>query len=156
MHKHVQICGKTRRIRHRPESSRCVLLLAGKHPCASAHATNACFNPHHHCRAFSSLFCPSNLGIILPCFSSSLPFVTQIRGHTAGTLPTPPTAGLFFVFNAGRVQHFFPSTIVELCAHTLVDPLCSQFLQIINTSYQKLPFGSGDDPDKLFFHQALN
>ena len=25
------------------------------------------------------------------------------------------------------------------------------------TSYQKLPFGSGDDPDnKLFFHQALN
>ena len=26
----------------------------------------------------------------------------------------------------------------------------------INTSYQKLPFGSGDDPDKLFFHQALN
>ena len=22
---------------------------------------------------------------------------------------------------------------------------------IINTSYQKLPFGSGDDPDKLFF-----
>ena len=27
---------------------------------------------------------------------------------------------------------------------------------LINTSYQKLPFGSGDDPDKLFFHQALN
>ena len=24
---------------------------------------------------------------------------------------------------------------------------------LINTSYQKL---SGDDPDKLFFHQALN
>ena len=24
-------------------------------------------------------------------------------------------------------------------------------LYIINTSYQKLPFGSGDDPDKLFF-----
>ena len=24
------------------------------------------------------------------------------------------------------------------------------------TSYQKLPFGSGDDPDELFFHQALN
>ena len=27
---------------------------------------------------------------------------------------------------------------------------------IINTSYQKLPFGSGDDPDKLCFHQARN
>ena len=25
---------------------------------------------------------------------------------------------------------------------------------IINTSYQKLPFGSGDCPDKLLFHQA--
>ena len=24
------------------------------------------------------------------------------------------------------------------------------------TSYQKLPFGSGDGPDKLFCHQALN
>ena len=27
---------------------------------------------------------------------------------------------------------------------------------IINTSYEKLPFGSGDYPDKLLFHQALN
>ena len=26
---------------------------------------------------------------------------------------------------------------------------------IINTSYQKLPFGSGDYPDKLLYHQAL-
>ena len=29
-------------------------------------------------------------------------------------------------------------------------------LSIINTSYQKFPFGSGDDADKLLFHQALN
>ena len=29
-------------------------------------------------------------------------------------------------------------------------------LSIINTSYQELPFGSGDYPDKLLFHQALN
>ena len=29
-------------------------------------------------------------------------------------------------------------------------------LEIINTSYQKLPFGSGDYPDKFLFHQALN
>ena len=28
--------------------------------------------------------------------------------------------------------------------------------QIINTSYQKLPFGSGDYPGKLLYHQALN
>ena len=26
----------------------------------------------------------------------------------------------------------------------------------ISTSYQKLPFGSGDYPDKLLYHQALN
>ena len=31
-----------------------------------------------------------------------------------------------------------------------------EYGRIINTSYQKLPFGSGDDPDKLFFCQALN
>ena len=29
-------------------------------------------------------------------------------------------------------------------------------LTFINTSYQKLPFGSGDYPDKLLYHQALN
>ena len=27
---------------------------------------------------------------------------------------------------------------------------------VINTSYQKLPFGSGDYPDRLLYHQALN
>ena len=38
-------------------------------------------------------------------------------------------------------------------------PLIARFCPvfgIINTSYQKLPFGSGDYPDKLLFHQALN
>ena len=29
-------------------------------------------------------------------------------------------------------------------------------LVIINTSHQKLPFGSGDYPDKLLYHQTLN
>ena len=29
-------------------------------------------------------------------------------------------------------------------------------VEIINTSHQTLPFGSGDYPDKLLFHQALN
>ena len=29
-------------------------------------------------------------------------------------------------------------------------------LLIINTSYQKPPSGSGDYPDKLLYHQALN
>ena len=31
---------------------------------------------------------------------------------------------------------------------------CDDFTS--TTSYQKLPFGSGDYPDKLLFHQALN
>ena len=31
-----------------------------------------------------------------------------------------------------------------------------QAVRIIYTSYQKLPFGYGDYPDKLLFHQALN
>ena len=39
----------------------------------------------------------------------------------------------------------------DLMGHTR--HLCRE---IINTSYQKLPFGSGDYPDKLLFHQALN
>ena len=34
--------------------------------------------------------------------------------------------------------------------------LCCDFERlVINTSYQKLPFGSGDDPDKLFFFERL-
>ena len=33
---------------------------------------------------------------------------------------------------------------------------CVHVILFINTSYQKLPFGSGDYPDKLLFHQALN
>ena len=41
------------------------------------------------------------------------------------------------------------------CGRTLT-LLCSLYVcdaPIIDTSYQKLPFGSGDDPDKLFFLQ---
>ena len=30
------------------------------------------------------------------------------------------------------------------------------WFRIINTSYQKLPFGFGDDSEELLFHQALN
>ena len=41
----------------------------------------------------------------------------------------------------------------ELLTPIECGPLASR---IINTSYRKLPFGSGDDPDKLFCHQALN
>ena len=35
--------------------------------------------------------------------------------------------------------------------HFLQRKWLGKALKIINKSYQKLPFGSGDDPDKLFF-----
>ena len=37
----------------------------------------------------------------------------------------------------------------------IVGILFMYMAQIIKASYQKLPFGSGDDPDKLCFHQSL-
>ena len=41
--------------------------------------------------------------------------------------------------------HYGPENYVFPCVYTPYSVL------IINTSYQKLPFGFGDDPDKLFF-----
>ena len=40
--------------------------------------------------------------------------------------------------------------LVNIVVHSVCDA------PIINTSYQKLPFGSGDHPDRLLFHEALN
>ena len=45
-----------------------------------------------------------------PYFSSSLPFVSQIRGHMAGTPPPSPLRCTPFLFIAGRVRHFLPSS----------------------------------------------
>ena len=45
---------------------------------------------------------------------------------------------------------FYPTYNLSICTSLLLS------LPIINTSYQKLPFGSGDYPDKLLFHQAPN
>ena len=42
------------------------------------------------------------------------------------------------------------------CVMILVPAYLIPMVPIINTSYQKLPFGSGDYPDKLLYHQALN
>ena len=53
----------------------------------------------------------------------------------------------------GSVRAFVPLSRV-VCACVRVTTTCH--VSIINTSYQRLPFGSGDDPDKLLFHQALN
>ena len=53
----------------------------------------------------------------------------------------------------GTVKAFVHGSRV-VCACVRVTTSCR--MSIINTSYQKLPFGSGDDPGKLFFHKALN
>ena len=53
---------------------------------------------------------------------------------------------------ASRDCRFCP--FVSRCMCVRVTTTCRA--SIINTSYQKSPFGSGDDPDTLFFHQALN
>ena len=57
---------------------------------------------------------------------------------------------MFARFNRSRVCGSRPRTALAIGkndeCHT----------HIINTSYQKLPFGSGDYPAKLLYHQALN
>ena len=57
---------------------------------------------------------------------------------------------------AGRGGSFLRSTwsCVRQNFNFVMQSVCDT--RIINTSYQKLPFGSGDYPDKLLFHQALN
>ena len=68
------------------------------------------------------LFFPSNL-LSSPYFCSSLPVVTQIRGHIAGisnSPPPPPKVGAFCLI-AISFQRFVPwSTRVESCMHTLL------------------------------------
>ena len=48
----------------------------------------------------------------------------------------------------GSVRAFVPLSRV-VCACMRVTTTCR--VSVINTSYQKLPFGSGNDPDKRFF-----
>ena len=57
---------------------------------------------------------------------------------------------------AGRGGSFLRSTwsCVRQNFNFVVQSVCDA--PIINTSYEKLPFGYGDYPDKLLFHQALN
>ena len=56
---------------------------------------------------------------------------------------------------AGRGGSFLLSTwsCVRQNVYFVVRSVCDA--PIINKSYQKLPFGSGDYPDKLLFHQSL-
>ena len=53
--------------------------------------------------------------VILVLLSRSLPVVSQIRGHIAGPLLSPPYYGTCLHFIATIIQHFLPSlTRVEL------------------------------------------
>ena len=57
---------------------------------------------------------------------------------------------------AGRGGSFLRSTwsCVQQNFNFVVQSVCDA--PIINTSYQQLPFGAGDNPDELLFHHALN
>ena len=57
---------------------------------------------------------------------------------------------------AGRGGSFLRSTwsCVRQNFSFVVQSVCDA--PIIDTSYHKLPFGSGDYPDKLLYHRALN
>ena len=59
---------------------------------------------------------------------------------------------------SSRRPHLFLKQNVSHTLHMEQIPGKRFPLSLINTSYQKLPvpFGSGDYPDKLLFHQALN
>ena len=73
------------------------------------------------------------------------------RFCTADAVCTPSISG-FDTAGTACARGYVLLILPVLPVSTLVySGLC-----IINTSYQKLPFGSGDDPDKLLFHQALN
>ena len=82
----------------------------------------------------------------LPDFNHTYPIM-------AGLFDQQPTRARVI---AGRGGSFLRSTwsCVRQNFNFVVQSVCDA--PIINTSYQKLPFGSGDYPDKLLFHQALN
>ena len=59
----------------------------------------------------------------------------------------------------GALLNTFWTIGIPASAEILKHPCSTQTIiqqGIINTSYEKLPFGSGDYPDKLLYHQVLN
>ena len=85
----------------------------------------------------------------LPDFNHTYPIM-------AGLFHQQPTRARVIASLRDAAGHFCGRR-GRACGRTfnfVVQSVCD--VPIINTSYQKLPFGSGDYPDKLLFHQALN
>ena len=74
-------------------------------------------------------------------------------GDDSDPSPDLPPCNIFLATVLARLVSIFSQFVVFTC--TSVIPFAIAHT-IINTSYEKLPFGSGDYPDKLLFHQALN
>ena len=91
----------------------------------------------------------------LPTPPSSTRFQSHLPDYGRAIRPAAHTRKRHRVI-AGRGGSFLRSTwsCVRQNCNFVVQSVCDA--PIINTSYQKLPFGSGDYPDKLLFHQALN
>ena len=91
--------------------------------------------------------------LLLP--PSATRFPSRLPGYGRVTRPAAQTCTRHSVI-AGRGGSFLRSTwsCVRQSFNFVMQSECHA--PIINTSYQKLPFGSGDYPDKLLFHQALN
>ena len=86
----------------------------------------------------------------LPDFNHTYPIM-------AGLLDQQPTRARVIASSRDAAGHLCGRR-GRACSRILTS-LCSLYvmgLSLINTSYQKLPFGSGDYSDKLLFHQALN
>ena len=91
--------------------------LAGVSLCAQPPVMRGSFSFH----SFFSIFFSHSICYLCYTFSSSLLFVSQIRGHTTGAPPPSPLGCMpSFLSREEFMQHFLPSTTrVELCVvHT--------------------------------------
>ena len=100
-----------------------------------------------------------NLERVHPILATHYPHRLPDFNHTypimAGLFHQQPTRARVIASLRDAAGHFCGRR-GRACGRTfnfVVQSVCD--VPIINTSYQKLPFGSGDYPDKLLFHQAL-
>ena len=83
-----------------------------------------------------SIFVPPPHLRYLPYVFSSLPCLTQIRGHTGHSSLLPTTVHACTFLSLKEFSISFPSRLVELCVHThRLGAFCSQFLHKKKLTY---------------------
>ena len=87
--------------------------------------------------------------------SDRWPRLRQRNSGLAGRSENLNLVHFFFSARSDRPKSSEERSELSALTSTAAAVYCTA-VPIINTSYQKLPFDSGDDPDTLFFHQALN